>query len=348
MTLQTSGRISLGDVQRELRDTDDISLGEDQVRYLAEDDGGLISMSQLYGKKKYQGEYVWTSYPEMGNGETIDKALPVDLNSGDRILYVLRCGNCCNCPGTNYATLTLPDQGITLIDGAIAGYWGGQGTSNWGQWRIFNVTSYIPKGATLRLTRSFDGCAMIGTSQIYMAKGYSSARNEVQLNDLRQQGWNVGVANSDVDDQEQIDHGSPTPDPRLSADQREYADFGSVYWNFGGMQQQVTASAVTTSEIRAGASCVFRGVFAKPGGNYNVTANVRIYTQEHGTLYEAAIASWYGAHGWGQQPLAGYEFTAPISIPTGTTIYCQHYTNGQYGDGTFIEFGYLDVANITP
>jgi hypothetical protein len=79
-----------------------------------------------------------------------------------------------------------------------------------------------------------------------------------------------------------------------------------------------------------------------------VWANVRIYTQEQGTLYEAAVAGWYGAHGWGQQPLAGYEFTAPISIPTGTTIYCQHYTNGQYGDGTFIEFGYLDVANITP
>jgi hypothetical protein len=50
MTLQTTGRISLGDVQRELGDTGSIAMSEEIVRSLAGDDGGQISLSQLYGK----------------------------------------------------------------------------------------------------------------------------------------------------------------------------------------------------------------------------------------------------------------------------------------------------------
>jgi hypothetical protein len=59
MTLQTTGRISLGDVQKELNDTGSIGLSEEMVRSLAGDDGGQISLSQLYGKSVAVGDYVY-------------------------------------------------------------------------------------------------------------------------------------------------------------------------------------------------------------------------------------------------------------------------------------------------
>lgn len=351
MTLQTSGRISLSDVQTELGDTGSISLAEEMVRDLAQDDdGGPISFSQLYGKAVSLGDYVWTSIPALGNGASVDKVIPIAMAPGTRIMTVFRCGSAGNCSGNNYGTVTLPDYGITIHEGYIAGYWGGQGPDTWGQWRIYELTTAIPANATLRLTRSADGCGMIGSTQIYIASKYPASaaiRESVQMST---DGWNMAISHdyndlAPYEDTTRINNGSPPVPVLTDGLPSRISSYGSVYWNFGGAAQ-TTRTATASFDIKAGASCLVRGGFIKPGGNYNVIANIRLSTPAGGTFYEAAIASWYGAAGNASHPLAGYEFTAPFDIPTGTEIECYHYTNGQYGDGTACDYVYLEVANL--
>jgi hypothetical protein len=188
---------------------------------------------------------------------------------------------------------------------------------------------------------------MCGTTQIYIASGYPTTLSMRQYDDMVRDGWTasyVDYVQTEESDTTPVDNGT-VPAPTLAVDTPSRAkSYGSVYWSFGGAAQ-TTREAVTTFDIKAGASCLVRGGFIKPGGNYNVIANIQL-TSPQGTLYEAAIASWYGAAGDASQPLAGYEFTAPFDIPAGTTITCYHYTNGQYGDGTACDYVYLDVANL--
>jgi hypothetical protein len=350
MTLQTSGRISLSDVQRELSDTGSISLAEEMVRELAgDDDGGLISFSQLYGKSVSLGDYVWTSIPPLGNGASVDKVIPIAMAPGTRIMTVFRCGSAGNCNGNNYGSVTLPDYGITIHDGYIAGYWGGIGAESWGQWRIYTLDTAIPANATLRLTRSADGCGLIGSTQIYVASKYPATAAMRESIQASTDGWNMAVSHdyndlATFEDFTLINYGSPPVPATADGSPGKIGSYGSVYWNFGGAAQ-TTRVATSSFDIKAGASCLIRGGFMKPGGNYNVAANIRVSTAAGGNFYEATIASWYGAHGGGSQPLAGYEFTAPFDIPKGTDIECYHYTNGQYGDGTQCDYVYLEVAN---
>jgi hypothetical protein len=348
MTLQTTGRISLGDVQKELNDTGSIGLSEEMVRSLAGDDGGQISLSQLYGKAISVGDYVWTSLSAYGSpGENREVTIPIAMSAGTRIMIVYRMGSGGNCGGTSYATTTLPDYGITLQDGSLAGYWGGQGPDNWGQWRVSTINTAIPAGARLSITRNWDGCAMCGTTQIYVASGYPTVMTQAEYDVMLKDGWTASYADyieTTESDTTPVDNGT-LPSPVLSPDTpARTKSYGSVYWYFGGAAQ-TTIQATTSFDIKAGASCIIRGGFIKPGGNYNVTANVRL-TSPQGTFYEASIASWYGGHGDASQPLAGYEFTAPFDIPSGTVIDCYHYTSGQYGDGTSCDYVYLDVVNL--
>lgn len=344
MALQTTGRISLGDIQQELKDTGSIGLGEEIVRKLTQDDGGAISMSQAYGRQNIMGDYVWKTTPD----PSLDTTIPIAMPAGTRIMTVFRCGSAGNCSGNNYGNMSLPDQGITIFDGTIAGYWGGMGPDTWGQWRVYTLGTSVPANARLTMSRTADGCGLIGSTQIYIAAGYPSVFSADEVSRANADGWSFGLSadyNGDApfEDTTPVNYGSPQP--RLSSDTVSgAAEYGSVYWDFGGAAQ-TTRDATSPLTIKAGASCIIRGGFIKPGGNYAVNANIRLST-DAGTFYESTISSWYGAHGEAVQPLAGYEFTAPFDIPKGTNIQAYHYTNGQYGDGTACSYVYLDVANL--
>lgn len=58
MALPVSGKISLGDVRTVLKTTGPISLGQKEVRNLAEKTSGTIKMSDLHGKSAAKWTYV--------------------------------------------------------------------------------------------------------------------------------------------------------------------------------------------------------------------------------------------------------------------------------------------------
>lgn len=343
MALPVSGRITMGQVRTELIKDGRISLGQEDVRKLAEDDGGRIEIEQLYGKKYIDGNYVWTNIDATEGTVT----LPFALAPGDNLMIVFRCGSAGNCGGTNYARVWHTQSGYDFFNGAIAGYWGGQGANNWGQWRSSICNTSIPAGNTISLSRSADGCGVIGSTQMYIQSMNSFALSEAEYQKAISDGWHFGIQNSALNDLTPVQHKSAPEDtsPRLSQNTVKKVKRLQYQVDFNS-SGQVTRSCIVTNAIQAGASCLVKGYFVKPGGNYNVTANIRIYTAAQGTFYESAIASWYGGHGDGSQPLAGYEFTAPHTIPAGTELFFYHYTNGQYGDGTIARVVHLDVANI--
>jgi hypothetical protein len=344
MALPVSGTITMGQVRTELIKDGRITLGDPDVRTLAQDDGGRIEMEQLYGRKFIDGNYVWTNIDATGGTVT----LPFALSPGDNLMIVFRCGSAGNCGGTNYARVWHTESGYDFFNGAIAGYWGGQGANNWGQWRSAACNTSIPAGGTISLSRSADGCAQIGSTQMYIQTNNTFALSEAEYQKAVNDGWVFDASQmSALNDFTPVDNGSVgEPDtPRLAQNLVKKVKRWQYSVDFNGTGQE-TRSCTVDNTIEAGASCLVKGYFIKPGGNYNVTANIRIWTDAYGTFYEQPIASWYGGHGGTHQPLAGYEFTAPHKIPAGTTLYWRHYTNGQYGDGTSAGVVYLDVANI--
>lgn len=342
MALPVSGTITMGQVRTELIKDGRISLGEESVRKLAEDDGGRIEIEQLYGRKYIDGNYVWT------NTDSPDAAfiLPFALAPGDSLLIVFRCGSAGNCVGTNYARVWHTESGYDFFNAAIYGYWGGQGANNWGQWRSAICNTSVPAGNSISLSRTADGCALIGSTQIYIQSQTPFALDESEYQKAISNGWHFDQVNSKIEDLTPVQHISAPEDssPKLTQNTVKKVKRLQYQVDFGA-NGQTTRSCTVTNAIQAGASCLVKGYFDKPGGNYNVVANIRIYTDAYGTFYESAIASWYGASGT-NQALAGYEFTAPHTIPAGTTLNFTHYTNGQYGDGTTARIVYLDVANI--